>query len=260
MIMKTDRKYILVLSWWWAKWFYHLWILRALEETWLESEIEALFGVSAWAMVASFRASGLNAGEVFSKLLENIEFLSAKNLKMPPVTSILQEKNVQKLYKKYLPSTFSKLKKKVYIWATDLNTGKYKIFHTWELIPALMGSIALPVIFPPVHFWDYLLVDGWVIDNFPVLRAKKLYPNHEVIWVTVSSYKKHQKVTNLLSNAMASWNLVLSKDIEWNIKATDHLFCKNTWVSTTETDKEKLAHIYEVWYKDWMKYFKKLKK
>jgi hypothetical protein len=66
-------------------------------------------------MVASFRASGLKAGEVFSKLLENIEFLSAKNLKMPPVTSILQEKNVQKLYKKYLPSMFSKLKKKVYI-------------------------------------------------------------------------------------------------------------------------------------------------
>ena len=258
--MAENKKYILVLSWWWAKGFYHLWIMKALEENWVESEIEAIFGVSAWAMVASFWASGLKADEVYTKLLENIEFLSAKNLKMPPVTSILQEKNVQKLYKKYLPSTFSKLKKKVYIWATDLNTWKYKLFHTWELIPALMGSIALPVIFPPVRFGEYLLVDGGVIDNFPVLRAKKLYPNHEVIGVTVSSYKKHQKVNNLLANAMVSWNLVLSKDIEWNIIATDHLFCKNTWVSTTETDKEKLAHIYEVWYKDGMKYFKKLKK
>jgi hypothetical protein len=53
-----------------------------------------------------------------------------------------------------------------------------------------------------------------VIDNFPVLRAKKIYPNHEVIGVTVSSFKKHQKVTNLLSNAMVSWNLILSKDVE----------------------------------------------
>jgi predicted acylesterase/phospholipase RssA len=58
------------------------------------------------------------------------------------------------------------------------------------------------------------LVDGGVIDNFPVLRAKKLYPNHEVIGVTVSSFKKHQKVTNLFSNAIVSWNLILSKDIE----------------------------------------------
>jgi hypothetical protein len=57
----------------------------------------------------------MRADDIYSKLLENIEFLSAKNLKMPPVTSILQEKNVQKLYKKYLPATFSKLKKKVYI-------------------------------------------------------------------------------------------------------------------------------------------------
>lgn len=258
--MKTNKKYILVLSWWGAKWFYHLWILRALEENWLDSEIEAIFGVSAWAMVASFRATGLKASEVYTELLKNIEFLSAKNLKMPPVTSILDEKTVQKMYKKHLPSTFSKLKKKVYIWATDLNTWKYKIFHTWDLIPALMGSIALPVIFPPVKFWDYLLADGGVIDNFPVLRAKKLYPNHEVIGVTVSSFKKHQKITNLFSSAMVSWNLILSKDVEWNIIATDHLFCKNTGVSTAETNKEKLTHIYEEGYKDWMKYFKKLRK
>lgn len=258
--MAESKKYILVLSWWWSKWFYSLWIIKALEENWLESDIDAIFGVSAWAMIASYWATGMKAEEIYSKLLENIEFLSAKNLKMPPVTSILQEKTVQRMYRKSLPSTFSKLKKKVYIWATDLNTGKYKLFHTWELIPALMWSIALPVIFPPVPFWDYLLVDGWVIDNFPVLRAKKLYPDHEVIGVTVSSYKKHQKITNLLSNAMVSWNLVLSKDVEWNIKATDHLFCKNTWVSTAETNKEKLAHIYETGYKDWIKYFKKLRK
>ena len=258
--MAESKKYILVLSWWWSKWFYSLWIIKALEENWLESDIDAIFGVSAWAMIASYWATGMKAEEIYSKLLENIEFLSAKNLKMPPVTSILQEKTVQRMYRKSLPSTFSKLKKKVYIWATDLNTGKYKLFHTWELIPALMWSIALPVIFPPVPFWDYLLVDGWVIDNFPGFRAKKLYPDHEVIGVTVSSYKKHQKITNLLSNAMVSWNLVLSKDVEWNIKATDHLFCKNTWVSTAETNKEKLAHIYETGYKDWIKYFKKLRK
>lgn len=258
--MAENKKYILVLSWWGSKWFYSLWIIKALEESWLDSEIEAVFGVSAWAMIASYWATGMKAEEIYLKLLENIEFLSAKNLKMPPVTSILQEKTVQKMYKKSLPSTFSKLKRKIYIWATDLNTWKYKLFHTWELIPALMGSIALPVIFPPVKFWDYLLADGGIIDNFPVLRAKKLYPDHEVIGVTVSSFKKHQKVTNLLSSAMISRNLVLSKDVEWNIIATDHLFCKNTWVSTAETNKEKIGHIYETWYKDGMKYFKKLKK
>lgn len=258
--MAENKKYVLVLSWGGSKWFYSLWIIKALEESWLESEIDAIFGVSAWAMIACYWATWMRSENIYSKLLENIEFLSAKNLKLPPVTSILQEKTVQKMYKKHLPSMFSKLKKKVYIWATDLNTGKYKLFHTWELILPLMWSIALPVIFPPVSFWNYLLVDGWLIDNFPVIRAKKLYPNHEVIWVTVSSYKKHQKVTNLLSSAMVSRNLILSKDIEWNIIATDHLFCKNTRVSTTETDKEKISHIYETWYKDWMKYFKKLKK
>ena len=252
-----NKKYILVLSWWWSKWFYTLWIIKALEESWLESKIDAIFWVSAWAMVASYWATWFKADEIYSKFMDNIEFLSAKNLKLPPVTSIIQEKPVQKMYSKDLPNSFSKLKKKVYIWATDLTTWKYKIFHTWELIPPLMGSIALPVIFPPVKFWDYLLADGWIIDNFPVLRAKKLYPDHEVIWVTVSAFKKHQKVTNLLSSAMVSWNLILSKDVEWNIIATDHLFCKNTKTSTTETNKQKISQLYETWYKDGMKYFKK---
>jgi len=259
-MVQDEKKYILVLSWWWAKWFYTLGIIKALEETWIDSQIDAIFWVSAWAMIASYWWAWYKAEDIYSKFMENIEFLSAKNLKLPPVTSIIQEKPVQRMYKKHLPPTFWKLKKKVYIWATDLVTWKYKIFHTWELIPPLMWSIALPVIFPPVKFWDYLLVDGGVIDNYPVLRAKKLYPNHEVIWVTVSAYKKHQKVGNLLSNAMISRNLVLSKDIEWNIVATDHLFCKNTWINATDTNKEKIKQLYEVWYKDWMKYFKKLRK
>ena len=253
-----NKKYILVLSWWGSKWFYSLWIIKALEESWLEWNIDAIFWVSAWAMIASYWAAWFKADEIYSKFIDNIEFLSPKNLKLPPVTSIIQEKPVQKMYAKDLPSTFAKLKKKVYIWATDLTTGKYKIFHTWELILPLMWSIALPVIFPPVKFWDYLLADWWIIDNFPVLRAKKLYPDHEVIWVTVSSFKKHQKVSNLLSSAIVSRNLILSKDIEWNIIATDHLFCKNTKISTTETNKEKISHAYEMWYKDWMKYFKKI--
>jgi hypothetical protein len=66
-------------------------------------------------MIACYRATGMRAEDIYVKLLENIEFLSAKNLKLPPVTSILQEKTIQKMYKKYLPSTFSRLKKKVYI-------------------------------------------------------------------------------------------------------------------------------------------------
>ena len=88
--MVGDKKYILVLSWWGSKWFYHLWIIKALEESWLDSQIEAIFGVSAWAMVASYWAAWFKADEIYSKLLQNIEFLSAKNLKMPPVTSILK--------------------------------------------------------------------------------------------------------------------------------------------------------------------------
>lgn len=87
-----NKKYILVLSWWGSKWFYSLGVIKALEESWLESDIDAIFGVSAWAMIASYWAAWFRAEEIYSKLLENIEFLSAKNLRCHQLQVFLKRK------------------------------------------------------------------------------------------------------------------------------------------------------------------------
>lgn len=253
--MSLWKKYVLVMSWWGSKCFYSLWVIKAIEELWLSDEIEAVFWVSAWAMIWCYWAAGYDANQIFSNYLENINLLSAKNMKLPPVSSLIQEKPVLKMYKKDLPSDFSKLNKKVYIWTSDLSSWTYVLFDSGELIPPLMWSISLPVVFPPVNYQNYKLADGWIIDNFPVLRAKEIYPNHEIIWITVSTFQKWQKVSNVLSTAITAFNLALSKDIEWNVAATDHLFLKNTWISTTETNKKKILEIYQIWYKDWYNYF-----
>jgi NTE family protein len=41
--------------------------------------------------------------------------------------------------------------------------------------------MSIPGIFPPVKYDKYSLVDGGVLNNFPVDVAKKDYPNHEII-------------------------------------------------------------------------------
>ena len=67
---KTKRK-ILVISWWWARWTYALWIMKAMEECWIKEEIDAIYGVSIWAIVWSVWSNGMNAEEIFN-LLTNL--------------------------------------------------------------------------------------------------------------------------------------------------------------------------------------------
>jgi NTE family protein len=108
-----------------------------------------------------------------------------------------------------------------------------------------MGSVSLPVLFSPVKYQDYLLVDGGVISNFPVKEAKKRYPEKEIIGVTLSNFKKNQPVTNIISNAVVSFNLILLRDLEKNKSLVDHLFSKDTGLSTTENDETKLREVYQ---------------
>ena len=92
--MKRDKKFVLVLSGWWSKCFYSLWIIKALEELHMQDKIDAIFWVSAWAMIAVYWASWWNVDSICERYISNISNLSAKNLKLPPITSLMQEKPI----------------------------------------------------------------------------------------------------------------------------------------------------------------------
>lgn len=53
---------------------------------------------------------------------------------------------------------------------------QYKLFSTWNLPKILLGSIAIPGIFPVVCYEEYTLMNGSATNNFPVDIAKKKYP------------------------------------------------------------------------------------
>jgi NTE family protein len=58
--------------------------------------------------------------------------------------------------------------------ATDLLSGNEVIFDSGKIRPAVSGSSAIPGFIPPVHYNGYMLIDGSVVNNFPmdILRAK----------------------------------------------------------------------------------------
>lgn len=58
--------------------------------------------------------------------------------------------------------------------ATDLSTGDAVILDKGEIVYAIRASMALPGVFPAVHYKDTKLVDGGIIRNFPVSDAKEM--------------------------------------------------------------------------------------
>ncbi|OGF25571.1 hypothetical protein A2331_01375 [Candidatus Falkowbacteria bacterium RIFOXYB2_FULL_34_18] len=60
------------------------------------------------------------------------------------------------------------------ITATDMSTGNPKIFRRGDIAKAVMASICVPGIFPPVEIEDSLYIDGGVINPTPIDIVKNM--------------------------------------------------------------------------------------
>lgn len=58
--------------------------------------------------------------------------------------------------------------------ATDMETGKEVVFREGYLPEVMRASMAIPSIFRPMEINNKLLVDGGVVNNFPVKRVKEM--------------------------------------------------------------------------------------
>ncbi len=73
--------------------------------------------------------------------------------------------------------------------ALDLITGDDVIFFKGPLWKTAMASAAIPGVFPPVNYENYMLVDGGVTANVPIEAVKKMGSN-KVIGVIVGGKLK----------------------------------------------------------------------
>lgn len=73
----------------------------------------------------------------------------------------------------YQSMDFSDLKIPLKIVATDMLTGEKIILDYGDLAQALRATVGIPLLFSPVEYGSYTLVDGGVLDNIPVLDTRQ---------------------------------------------------------------------------------------
>ena len=200
---QKDLKVGVVLSGGGAKGLAHVGVLKILEEAGVR--IDYIAGTSMGAIVGGLYASGYNADEL-SALFAGVDFDRIIQDDLPRSAKTFYEKEDAERYALTLPfdgfklsfpsalskgqNTYNMLSRALdhvshiddfkelpipfFCIATDAEQGQQVILDSGYLPEALSASGALPSLFSPVIINDQLLIDGGVVNNYPVeeLRAK----------------------------------------------------------------------------------------
>lgn len=164
-------------------------------------DIEEISGSSAGAILALFLAVGLSIDEIikFSFELDVPEFVKFNIgcffnkfgfVDIDPIRSKLIE------LCKGNP-TFKELKKKIYVSAFCLNTGKTEYFSEdthpdMYVIDAVCMSMSIPFIFSAYKYNGFTYVDGGIVERIPYFPFLHRKP-HEVLSVCLKNYEHFQE-------------------------------------------------------------------
>ncbi|WP_111307767.1 patatin-like phospholipase family protein [Confluentibacter sediminis] len=200
---KKDIKVGLVLSGGGAKGLAHIGVLKVIDS--LGVKIDYIAGTSMGAIIGALYASGYS-GKKIDSIFSAVDFDDILNDNLPRASRTFYERDNYEKYaftlpfnhfKVKLPSAlsrgqntygmlskltlhvntindFSNLPIPFFCIATNIETGKAVVLDKGNLSQAVMASGAFPSLFQPVIINDQVLIDGGVVNNYPIdeLREK----------------------------------------------------------------------------------------
>jgi NTE family protein len=175
-----------------AKGLAHIGILKVLEET--EIPVHRLAGTSMGGVIAALYAAGHSASAI-EEMARSTRLLSILQRDRSGLGLIGPGKIATLLRDSFGGDpTFEQLKLPLALVATDLETGEEVIMREGSVVEAVLATIAIPFIFPPVKWHGRLLADGGILNQVPfdVVRemgAEANGPNRDVRVVAIYAFR-----------------------------------------------------------------------
>ncbi|MFZ2150979.1 MAG: patatin-like phospholipase family protein [Candidatus Absconditicoccaceae bacterium] len=254
-VFQKGKNYTLVISGGGTKGFYALGILKGLEELGFKEKIKVVYGVSIGAIILSYRCSGYSAQEIFNKFID-FNIFGLTKINFYPKVSLLKNSSLKDNFEKDLPNRFEKLDKILYVGATNINTGKFVLFNKGDMINPLLGSMAIPGIFPYVKFKNYNLIDGGATNNFPVDIARKQYPKNKIIGINLNKFTENQEIKTIFDTLSISLDILLRNRAMLKSDKVNYLFYNDTGLKILDTKSSKMKKAFEKGYTDCIQKFK----
>ncbi len=184
-------------------------VLKRLEE--LKIVPKYISGSSIGAIVGVLAADGYTADEIkeiFFKSKFGFDFNYFKFSE-----ALLSSKRIEEILKKNLRSkNFDQLKTQLFICVTDYHTAHPSYLNEGKLLPAVLASSAIPLLYKAVKLNGNLYVDGGVSRNLPT--APLLDKKCPLIGVHVNPLLKSQKKSMFQKVDHSMHLLLLEKTME----------------------------------------------
>jgi len=237
-----------------AKGFAHLGVLQALNEKGLYPEV--ISGTSAGAFAGVLYADGHTPREILSFFQKKV-FREFAEFAIPH-GGFFKSDGFRSFLKKHLRAkTFEDLKIPLYALTTDIEYGESKAFSTGPLIPAVIASCSVPIVFRPVEINDHFYVDGGLFKNFPVSTIRR--ECHKVIGVNVSPLTKAEFRSSIKYIAERSFHYMSASNTLLDRNLCDYLIESDTLFKYSMFDLDHAEEIYQAGYDLTMDYFKEKK-
>ncbi len=240
----------LVLSGGGAKGLAHIGVLKVLEEQGVK--IDYIGGTSMGAIIGGLYASGYNASQLDS-IFKSVDADALLQDYIPRKAKSFYEKRNDEIYALQLPfndfkigspvslskgmynynlmnkllahvryeSDFSKLPIPFLCVATDVVSGEAVILESGNLPQSILASGAFPSLYTPVEIDDRLLIDGGVVNNYPIEEIRKKGADI-IIGVDVQDGKKERSdIKGIFDILMQIANYGMYGGMEEKVKATD---------------------------------------
>lgn len=218
------KKIALVLSSGGARGLVHIGVI---EELLAEGyEITSIAGCSMGALIGGIYATGrLHEFREWMKTIDRRKMLELSDLSLS-INHVVKGERIIEAIKEIVPDTrIEQLPIPFCAVSTDWKSGREVVFRSGSLFDAIRASISLPSFFEPVQHDGMILVDGGVINPFPLNRVKRT-GNDLLVGVDVSGHDYQgqielQQVLNAKRKRDRSWshtllNKLIPDHIEFN--------------------------------------------
>jgi NTE family protein len=143
----------------------HLGVLQALEE--LGAQPSVISGTSSGALLGALYAAGNPPKEILKMVKAHSSSSLIKMFIAPG--GLFSASGLMDILRSAIPANdFAKLAIPLFITATDMAGGQTVTFSEGALYDVLIGASSIPGLFTPVKHGSQYLVDGGVMNNFPV--------------------------------------------------------------------------------------------
>ncbi len=154
-----------------ARGFCHIGVIRAFEN--FEIMPSILSGVSAGSVAAVMYGAGLDSRQIQECFAGSSKINHYATWTLPK-RSLMTIEKFGRLIESWLPVRYlEELKIPTVVCATDFDHGKSVGWAKGEIVPRVLASCSIPVVFPPQVINGVHYVDGGVLRNLPAWAIRK---------------------------------------------------------------------------------------